>query len=150
MSGAVDSKALVWSSSMPLSLVWTPHIACSFRGSAAGFVAHAHTVRAAPPSTLPVSYLYSWQPQSFHHRRGTLHHSLFSRAGAALQQRLIRHPCSVSAAHSAIAMSGLAGPVFFLDAFAGRQWDDPSYSGTRVSFDKAEFVARIHELHSQV
>jgi hypothetical protein len=26
----------------------------------------------------------------------------------------------------------LAGPVFFLDDFAIRQWDDPNYSGTRM------------------
>lgn len=42
----------------------------------------------------------------------------------------------------------LAGDVFFLDSFAIRQWDDPNYSGTRISFDKAEFVRRIHEAHA--
>ena len=25
------------------------------------------------------------------------------------------------------------------------QWDDPNYSGTRISFDKATFVSRVHE-----
>jgi hypothetical protein len=25
-----------------------------------------------------------------------------------------------------------------------RQWDDPNYSGTRISYDKAAFVERIH------
>jgi len=30
-----------------------------------------------------------------------------------------------------------------------RQWDDPSYGGTRFpGFDKAEFVRRIHEAHA--
>lgn len=38
-----------------------------------------------------------------------------------------------------------AGDTFFLDPFALRQWDDPKYSGTRVSFDKAEFVRKVHE-----
>jgi hypothetical protein len=25
------------------------------------------------------------------------------------------------------------------------QWDDPNYSGTRIAFDKATFVNRVHE-----
>jgi len=43
-----------------------------------------------------------------------------------------------------------AGP-FFLDDFAARQWDDPSYAGTRVplgSLTKAEFVRRVADLHA--
>jgi hypothetical protein len=40
----------------------------------------------------------------------------------------------------------LNGDTFFLDTFALRQWDDPAYSGTRLSCDKAAFVARLHEL----
>ena len=44
--------------------------------------------------------------------------------------------------------SGLVGDVFFLDEFAMRQWDDPAYGGTRIDFDKAEFVKRIHEAHA--
>eukprot|EP00854_Cymbomonas_tetramitiformis_P009573 gene9573-11339_t len=39
------------------------------------------------------------------------------------------------------------GDTFFLDEFALRQWEDPEYSGTRVSYDKAEFVKKIHEFH---
>ncbi len=35
-----------------------------------------------------------------------------------------------------------AGDVFFLDAFAGRQWDDANYSGSRIAWDKADFVRR--------
>ncbi|EFJ41394.1 Uncharacterized flagellar associated [Volvox carteri f. nagariensis] len=35
--------------------------------------------------------------------------------------------------------------TFFLDGFAQRQWDDPNYGGTRVSYDKAAFVQRIQE-----
>ena len=44
--------------------------------------------------------------------------------------------------------AGLVGDVFFLDEFAMRQWDDPAYGGTRINFDKAEFVKRIHEAHA--
>jgi adenine/guanine phosphoribosyltransferase-like PRPP-binding protein len=29
------------------------------------------------------------------------------------------------------------------------QWDDPNYSGTRVSFDKATFVQRVHEMFKE-
>jgi hypothetical protein len=42
---------------------------------------------------------------------------------------------------------GLVTDVFFLDDFALRQWDDERYSGTRIDFDKAEFVRRVHEAH---
>ena len=38
-----------------------------------------------------------------------------------------------TAAAAAMASSSpLVGPVFFLDDFAIRQWDDPNYSGTRL------------------
>ena len=40
-----------------------------------------------------------------------------------------------------------AGDVFFLDAFAQRQWDDPLTGGTAIQCDKAEFVTRVHEFH---
>lgn len=43
----------------------------------------------------------------------------------------------------------LHGDVFFLDAFALRQWDDPAYGGTRIAYDKAAFVARVHELFKE-
>ena len=42
----------------------------------------------------------------------------------------------------------LCGDVFFLDEFAMRQWDDPKYGGTRIDFDKAEFVRRVHGAHA--
>jgi len=35
-----------------------------------------------------------------------------------------------------------------LDTFAQRQWDDPQYSGTTISFDKAEFTKKIQEFYS--
>lgn len=43
----------------------------------------------------------------------------------------------------------LHGDTFFLDDFALRQWDDPNYSGTRISYDKAEFVRKVHEYFKQ-
>ena len=45
---------------------------------------------------------------------------------------------------------GEAGPLFFLDEFAVRQWDDPQYSGTRISYPKDKFVQEIHRLHKEV
>lgn len=33
--------------------------------------------------------------------------------------------------------------TFFLDAFALRQWNDPSFAGTRLSHDKRDFVQRV-------
>jgi hypothetical protein len=42
-----------------------------------------------------------------------------------------------------------AGEVMYLDGFATRQWDDPSYQGTKICFDKSEFVRRVHEYHAQ-
>eukprot|EP00803_Ostreobium_quekettii_P010387 evm.model.scf_1047.3 EVM.evm.TU.scf_1047.3 scf_1047:41050-44207(+) len=41
----------------------------------------------------------------------------------------------------------ICGDTFFLDPFAERQWDDPKYQGTRIDFDRAEFVRRVHEEH---
>ena len=41
------------------------------------------------------------------------------------------------------------GEVFFLDEFAIRQWDDPSYSGTKISYSKDGFVQKLHEFHAQ-
>jgi hypothetical protein len=35
--------------------------------------------------------------------------------------------------------------VFFLDSFAVRQWEDPSYSGTRMQHDPADFLDRVHQ-----
>jgi hypothetical protein len=40
----------------------------------------------------------------------------------------------------------LHGDTFWLDSFALRQWDDPNYSGTRISYDKAAFVQQVHEM----
>jgi hypothetical protein len=41
----------------------------------------------------------------------------------------------------------ISGDTFFLDEFALRQWDDPDYGGTRISYDKSDFVARLHDAH---
>ncbi|KAF6261580.1 hypothetical protein COO60DRAFT_1501168 [Scenedesmus sp. NREL 46B-D3] len=40
----------------------------------------------------------------------------------------------------------LHGDTFFLDNFAVRQWDDPNYSGTRIKYDKVEFIEKVHQL----
>lgn len=29
------------------------------------------------------------------------------------------------------------------------QWDDPNYSGTRIAFDKATFVTKVHEMFKE-
>lgn len=43
---------------------------------------------------------------------------------------------------SVIAMSRCvtAGPTFFLDPFALRQWEDPNYKGTRIEYDPVSFT----------
>ena len=48
-----------------------------------------------------------------------------------------------------MAAAPAAGPVFFLDEFAMRQWDDPSYSGTQLACDRAQFAASVEDLHAQ-
>lgn len=48
---------------------------------------------------------------------------------------------STTTAHSMI-----HGDTFFLDEFADRQWDDPKFSGTRMTCDKKQFVQRVHDL----
>ena len=42
----------------------------------------------------------------------------------------------------------IAGETFFLDEFADRQWDDPKFSGTRFSCDKAVFVDKVHAAYA--
>ena len=58
------------------------------------------------------------------------------------------HHCRSRAAVGPAMASALSGPVFFLDDFAVRQWTDPNYSGTRLSFDQAEFMSRLHAAHA--
>ena len=44
----------------------------------------------------------------------------------------------------------MAGPKdFFLDEFAQKQFNDsdPNYSGTRIRFDTAKFVAEVQRFH---
>mmetsp|Transcript_4367 Transcript_4367/g.11853 ORF Transcript_4367/g.11853 Transcript_4367/m.11853 type:complete len:257 (+) Transcript_4367:57-827(+) len=43
----------------------------------------------------------------------------------------------------------LSGDTFFLDGFALRQWDDPNYGGTRINFDKKQFVEQVHQLFNE-
>jgi hypothetical protein len=47
---------------------------------------------------------------------------------------------------STIRYSMIHGDTFFLDEFADRQWDDPKFSGTRMTCDKKDFVEKVHEL----
>jgi len=45
-------------------------------------------------------------------------------------------------------MAASAPAVFFLDAFALRQWTDANYSGTRLAgVDQGEFMARLQAAH---
>ena len=61
------------------------------------------------------------------------------------RQRAVSQPmlwkCCAVMAHNTRA-------VFFLDDFAKRQWDDPNYSGTRMSVDQAVFMARLEAAHA--
>ncbi|GAQ79342.1 hypothetical protein KFL_000280470 [Klebsormidium nitens] len=46
-----------------------------------------------------------------------------------------------------VSTSAPHGDTFFLDDFAQRQWDDPDYSGTRMSSNKADFVRTVEEVY---
>ena len=48
-----------------------------------------------------------------------------------------------------LTMAATAQQMFFLDEFAHKQFNDvnPDYSGTRIYFDSADFVARIQQYH---
>lgn len=67
--------------------------------------------------------------------------------GTASGSRAAHSSAQPRRTHQPAPNMALAGDVFFLDSFCIRQFDDPNYSGTRISFDKAEFVRRIHEAH---
>ena len=61
--------------------------------------------------------------------------------------RPTRRPATTAPMASSPSSSGLVTDTFFLDDFAMRQWDDPNYGGTKIDFDKAAFVARVHDAH---
>ena len=62
--------------------------------------------------------------------------------------RPTRRPATTAPMASSPSSSGLVTDTFFLDDFAMRQWDDPNYGGTKIDFDKAAFVARVHDAHA--
>ncbi|KAL6776568.1 FAP25 [Auxenochlorella protothecoides x Auxenochlorella symbiontica] len=39
--------------------------------------------------------------------------------------------------------------TFFLDTFAKRQWEDPDHAGSRLTWDQADFVARVERAHAE-
>ena len=43
----------------------------------------------------------------------------------------------------------MAAPVFSLDSFCHRQFDDEAYSGTKINISKTDFLARCNALHEQ-
>ncbi|QDZ18741.1 DUF3228 domain-containing protein [Chloropicon primus] len=53
-------------------------------------------------------------------------------------------------AMSTAASKYLTGKHFFLDPFAERQWDDPSYKGGRITKSKEEFTQRVNDHHEKV
>lgn len=63
-----------------------------------------------------------------------------AQGGAQGGTKLCSNTCSMT----------VAGDSFFLDEFALRQWDDPNYSGTRISYSKDGFVRKVHDYHSKV
>lgn len=70
---------------------------------------------------------------------------------SALHRHLIsaRQPARRLRAMASTAPAPLiAGETFFLDSFALRQWE-AGYAGTRVSFDKAAFVERVHAYYGE-
>ena len=46
-------------------------------------------------------------------------------------------------------LSMSASQTFVVDPFAFRQFDDPSYAGSRVEYDKDAFAARVEKLHAE-
>lgn len=63
--------------------------------------------------------------------------------------RLAPRAMSAAAAAGGGGSGLLAGSTFWLDSFALRQWDDPSFAGTRITHDKADFVARVEAFHAE-
>eukprot|EP00051_Salpingoeca_urceolata_P033376 m.20385 g.20385 ORF g.20385 m.20385 type:complete len:245 (+) comp6157_c0_seq1:61-795(+) len=61
-----------------------------------------------------------------------------------------RTPCHgadcVRGVTQGLATMAAGKPLFFLDPFAKRQFDDPAYTGTHIDFDKEAFAQRINEL----
>lgn len=59
-------------------------------------------------------------------------------------RHIIRRSCVRNLKTQSYAGMKPFGDTFFLDDFADRQFDDPSYSGTRIIFEKEAFVAKVH------
>ncbi len=70
-------------------------------------------------------------------------------AGKGCRGSPIQQVSARGGSHRVQALSTRMGDVFFLDEFAIRQWDDASYSGTRIRGDKQAFVDEIHKQHGQ-
>ena len=66
-------------------------------------------------------------------------------SGARAAARAVRGARPRPARAMAAAAGGglISSKDFFLDTFALRQWDDADYKGSRISHDKADFVARV-------
>lgn len=47
-----------------------------------------------------------------------------------------------------LSMSAATSPTFVLDPFVMKQFDDPTYTGTRIDHDKADFEAQINDIHA--
>ncbi|CEM23122.1 unnamed protein product [Vitrella brassicaformis CCMP3155] len=56
---------------------------------------------------------------------------------------------AAGASAAAVKTFSARGISLGLDAFAYRQWDDPSYKGTRMKGDKQEFIDKVNELVQQ-
>ncbi len=70
-------------------------------------------------------------------------HSSTAQRSASRRHGVEHRTRPVAASRAAMAQPAQpSGDVFFLDAFALRQWDDADYSGTRIACDKADFVKR--------
>lgn len=73
------------------------------------------------------------------------------RAVQPLITRLYRRPQFSSRPPGTQTMANLAQKDFFLDEFAQKQFNDSdaNYSGTRIHFDTANFVAQIQQHHDK-
>ena len=96
-----------------------------------------HWVRIHTPASRTIHTQSVLAPLVFPEHHSTAQRSASRRHGAEHRAR------PVAASRSAMAQPAQpSGDVFFLDAFALRQWDDSDYSGTRIAWDKANFVKR--------
>ncbi|GMF26925.1 unnamed protein product [Phytophthora lilii] len=112
---------------------------------AAAAAAHTPISMASPNSSSSPRLAAAMRIEALHHKVETI---TAGQVRADLKLLSLSRKMLTRAVSSAISSRLLAdADGFFADGFAKRQFDDKSYSGTQLAFDKQEFVKKVNEIY---